>query len=334
MSGSAALPWHEAHWARLVAARRVERLPHAILLRGPSGLGKEAFAHRLAAGLVCTAPQPDGDACGECAACRQRQAGSHPDLHRLEPEAPGRPIKIDAVRGLTAKSVLAAQPAGFRVFVINPADAMNRPAANALLKTLEEPTPRTILVLVSAHPDRLPGTIRSRCQALTFRAPGPDSARAWLQDQLPEEPSDRLDALLGMAGGAPLRALVAREEDWDAEGRRLVEELAILKQRQINPLQLVEKWEERPLTSITAGLKRLFSDLVRSAAGLSETPIYHAALRTELQSLTEGIDWRDLYRFVDLLSDAERAASHNANAQMTLENLVNCWLELTRPGGR
>lgn len=334
MNDPVRLPWQEEHWARLVTSRHDARLPHAMLIRGPTGLGKAAFAQRLAAALVCATPNVEGDACGECAQCHQRRAGSHPDLHVLEPEAPGRPIKIDAVRGLTARSALAAQPAGFRVFIICPADAMNRAAANALLKTLEEPTPRTVLLLVSAHPDRLPGTIRSRCQSLTFRLPSASIGQDWLQQQLPGDSSERLEALLAMAGGAPLRALQAREEDWDAEGARLLDELVVLKQRKINPLQLVEKWEERSLTNITTGLKRLLSDLVRCATGLHESPLYHGSMRTELQSLSEGIDLQQIFRFVDLLWDAERSMSNNANPQMTLENLVNCWLKITRPGGR
>ena len=105
---------------------------------------------------------------------------------------------VDNIRDLIANANYRPARARFKIYIIDEVHMLSTGAFNALLKTLEEPTPRTILVLVSAHPDRLPGTIRSRCQALTFRAPGPDSARAWLQDQLPEEPSDRLDALLAV----------------------------------------------------------------------------------------------------------------------------------------
>lgn len=334
MSEPERLPWHAEHWLRVAAARSVDRMPHAMLLRGIEGLGKTLFAQRLAASLLCPTPQADGDACGECRGCRQRAAASHPDLVWLAPEAPGRQIKIDAVRELTAKSVLTAQPGGYRVCVIEPAEAMNRAAANALLKTLEEPTARTVLVLVSSHPDRLPGTIRSRCRALTFRVPPTAEAVDWLQERLADRQPDELTALLGLAGGAPLRAQRAADEDWIGEGRRLTDDLTGLRRRESNPVQLLEKWEDQPLTALTAGLKRLVNDLVTLATGLSDASIHHPALRAELQSLAEGIDLQGLYRFADLLVDADRSAANNANTQMTLEHLVNCWLQITRPGGR
>ena len=231
-------PWQIGHWQRIVSSRAAGRLPHAILLCGPAGLGKAHFARRLAEALVCTQPHGDGDACGSCGSCRLSRAGSHPDLHWVAPEEPGKMIKIDAVRELTAKSVLSAQAGGYRVFVLDPAEAMNRSAANALLKTLEEPASRSVLILVSSHPDRLPATIRSRCQALKFMIPSAEQVRGWLGSRL--EDGD-LERLLAVSGGAPLRALQAREEGWIEEGQRLIGELHALKTRRSNPLQIVEE---------------------------------------------------------------------------------------------
>jgi DNA polymerase-3 subunit delta' len=327
----APLPWHTAQWSRLAAARDADRLPHALLLRGIQGLGKGLFARRLAASLLCTAPTASSAACGECAACRLVAAGSHPDLHRLAPEEPGRAIKIDAVRELVSKSVLSAQPDCHRVFIIEPAEAMNRAAANALLKTLEEPVTRTAMVLVSSNPDRLPGTVRSRCQQVTFGVPPADDAIAWLAPRV-EAGSPR--ALLQIAGGAPLRALTAAAEDWLGQDAGLAGELAALRQRERNPLQVVEKWEEQPLANVISGLKRLTADLVRLQSGAAHVDLCHAESRAELQALCEGLDLRGLILFADDLNDADRAMSNNANAQMTLEHLVNRWLQLTRRGGR
>jgi DNA polymerase-3 subunit delta' len=328
---TAQLPWHKEHWSRLAQLRRQERLPHALLLRGPAGLGKSLLAERLARAWVCPRPLDDGRGCGDCPSCHQAEAGTHPDVLHIAPEEPGRPIKIDAVRRLVQKSNLSAQPGAYRVCVIDPADALNRAAANAMLKTLEEPAPRTILVLVSARPDRLPATIRSRCQVLAFRLPDPSTARAWLAEQ---DVSADLETSLRLAAGAPLRALEAAEQDWSGEAKRLAEELAALKARGINPMQVVENWEKRSLNAVTAGLKRLFADLVKAAFGVSDHALYHPNMRAELCELVQGVEPRGLFGFADSLTDCERSATNNANIQMTLEHLVNEWLQLTRPGGR
>ena len=323
--------WHSEQWRRIAAARMAGRLPHALLLAGAGGLGKAAFATRLSDSLVCTRPDGEGDACGVCAPCRLTRAGSHPDQKLVVPGEPGKMIKIDAIRDLTASSVLSAQEGGYRVFVIDPAEAMNRASANALLKTLEEPVSRTVLILVSSHPDRLAATIRSRCQVVKFAVPPIEEVRAWLAERA--DPAS-FEELLAISGGAPLRALQAQEEGWIEESRRLSGELATLKQRKANPLSIVEEWEKRPLTLLSESLKRCLSDLIKLASGLWDTTIYHPGLRGELQSLSEGIDLQLLYGFNDDLVRLDRESSHNLNVQMKLEYIANRWLQITRPGGR
>ena len=330
MSESDTYPWHAEQWNRIMVAHGALRLPHAFLLTGSPGLGKGDFAARLAHALVCVQPNQQGDACGACGACRLVLAGTHPDLHFIRPEEPGKIIKVDAIRALTAKSVLAAQDKGYRVFVIDPADMMNRAAANALLKTLEEPAARSILVLVSSHPDRLPATIRSRCQTVRFPVPPARLVRDWLSQAAAEE---ELDQLLALSGGAPLRALQAREQGWLGEGRDLCRELSALKRRKTNPLEIVEEWEKRPLTSVLDGLKRCLTDLIRLANGLPGSVLYHPALSEDLQSLGQGIDLKSLYGFNDQLLIADRELSHNLNGPMLFEHIVSRWLQITRRGG-
>ena len=331
MNGGITYPWHQGPWQRVSRAHASGRLPHAILLAGPSGLGKSAFARRLAYGLVCPAPGESADACGRCSACRQARAGSHPDLQIVMPEEAGKRIRIDAIRGLTEKSVLSVRDTGHRVFIIEPADSMNRSAANALLKTLEEPSSRTLLILVTSHPDRLAATIRSRCQMLNFRIPEPTEVRSWLTDQTGA--SENLEELLAISGGAPLRALLAQEQDWLGQGRRMIEELLQLKDRKVNPITIVEEWEKRPLPLLSDSLKRCLSDLVKLASGLRDVVIYHPGARADLQCLSEGIDLRGLHGYNDELLGMERNSSNNLNVQMQLEYMVNRWLQITRPGG-
>lgn len=325
------LPWHDRPWRRLMQARADDRLPHAILLAGPEGVGKSAFARRLALALICPTPLDSGDACGRCAACHHAEAGSYPDQHWIQPSEPGKAIKIDAIRALANKSTLTVQQGGHRVAVIDPADAMNPAAANALLKTLEEPMGRSLLALVSSRPDQLPATIRSRCQTLRFPVPPAALAHDWLAGQTD---GAGLDELLAISDGAPLRALDAQAQGWTAADRNLIDELARLRRRADNPLQIVENWRERPINHLIEGLKRCLADLIRLGSGAGGGRFYHPGERAELQTLGHDLELRRLCDLYDELVQLQRELIHNLNSQMMLEHLANRWLQITRPGGR
>src|SRR5690606_14968084 len=171
------LPWHAEAWTRLQAQIRRQALPHALLISGLPGLGKRRLAEQLAAALLCEAGRNELQACGRCRACRPLVQGAHPDLFVVTPEEEGRQVRVDQVRGLIDQLALKSQYGGYRVGLIDPADRMNAAAANALLKTLEEPPPGVVLLLVAARPSLLPATIRSRCQQLTLSPPPAEQAR-------------------------------------------------------------------------------------------------------------------------------------------------------------
>lgn len=204
--------WCAEPW-RLLAARAAQgALPHALLLAGPAGLGKRAVAEAFVRACLCEAPR-DGRACGTCRACRLLAAGTHPDRMRVTLEENPRThvlrreILVDQIRALSARLALASQLGGWQVALIDPADAMNAAAQNALLKTLEEPGPSSLIVLIADQPWRLVATIRSRCQRVDFALPAADVARRWLDAQGVEN----APALLAAAGGNPglARALAA-----------------------------------------------------------------------------------------------------------------------------
>ncbi len=218
----ALLPW-QGSAARAVLAQR-SSWPHALLLHGPRGIGKHALALNLAQALLCESPAPDNLACGECPSCRYAIAGQHPDLMRLEllmidPDEGAlkavETIGIDRVRALTDFVQLTSHRQRAKVAVIAPAERMNAAAANALLKTLEEPPPGTYLILVSDQPGRMPATVRSRCRRLAAPLPAPAAARAWLAAQRVAAP----DLALAQAAGAPLDALAHADPAVQAERR-------------------------------------------------------------------------------------------------------------------
>lgn len=189
-------PWQRDVFDQAVRGHREGKLAHALLLVGPAHMGKRDVAEALAKRLLCASPGPDELACGHCRSCRLFPSQSiglatsqaHPDLQRigLEPNEKGDKLRtevtVDQVRRLSQWFSLTPQFGGAQIAIVDPADLMNQSAANALLKTLEEPAPNRYLLLVTSRPGRLPATIRSRCQRLEFRLPAPAQARAWLAD--------------------------------------------------------------------------------------------------------------------------------------------------------
>ena len=191
------LPWHEGARSRLETAVAGERLPHALLLHGPEGVGKERFAAVLAGALFCSRRGATLIPCGECADCALSRAASHPDLHWLRIPEDKKSIGVDAVREACEQLGMTSMRSGYRVAIVSPAHSMTINAQNALLKTLEEPSPRTLLVLVTSRPSRLLATLRSRCQRVEIPRPGAVPATQWLGAELGAVPaSGLLDDLL------------------------------------------------------------------------------------------------------------------------------------------
>lgn len=195
--------------------KRLARLPHALLVHGPRGVGKLALAERLAQLLLCEAADTGRRPCGACDACRWFAAGNHPDYRRVEPEIywkeppeekdrkPSRVIKIEQVRELADFLYLKSHRPGLRVALLQPMDDIQLSAVSALLKSLEEPPPGAVFILVAHRPALLPATIRSRCVALAVPVPPREAALKWLAG----EGVKGADRWLAYAGGAPLDAL-------------------------------------------------------------------------------------------------------------------------------
>lgn len=197
-------PWLQAAWNEFGDRLRGERLAHALLIRGPQGTAKGELAAAVVARLLCS--NEGEEACGECRSCTLHRSGAHPDHFSLAPEEGKHQITIDKVRELIGQLSLTASFSPRKVALISPAEAMNASAANALLKSLEEPPGATVMVLVSHDTARLPVTIRSRCQNLTVSTPATEQATSWLQQQHGLS-ADEAIAALEAAGGSPLRAL-------------------------------------------------------------------------------------------------------------------------------
>lgn len=224
-------PWLTEYWQTWLAAFGEGRLAHAWLISGPSGLGKLALAQAMARTLLCQQPGADG-ACGFCHACELIAHGNHPDL-QLVGQSDEKSIGVDAIRAVIAQLNGSAQLAGGKVVILARAEAMTEAAANALLKTLEEPAGRSMLVLLSDHPNRLLPTILSRCQKMAIRIPEPQSLLGWLHQQ--EEGRQASVLHLRLNQYAPLQTLAYLRNGLEAKRHAL---LAALLQALIQPSRL------------------------------------------------------------------------------------------------
>ncbi|RZA35678.1 MAG: DNA polymerase III subunit delta' [Lysobacteraceae bacterium] len=329
-------PWQHAAWTQLQQMR--ERLPHAILFHGPRGIGKADFMESVAQALLCENVRPDGHACGACASCGWFLQNNHPDYRRVRPEAleddpvgeaeegaeasgkakstkaPSKEIKIEQIRALGDFMNISTHRQGLRVVVLYPAEALNMPASNALLKTLEEPPPGTVFLLASNSLDRLLPTILSRCRKFALPMPGHDEALAWLKAQGVAD----ADSWLLEQGGAPLAALQEAEsgsrEDMDA----LLHFLA-------NPavdgaLRAAEKLSKASLPALVAWQQRWLYDVLSNK--LSGRIRYYPRYRKELTALAGRVHTASLNRAIKAANERRAVADHPLSAKLFVEDML------------
>lgn len=221
------MPWLNEPLTRLQQAKEQQRLPHAMLLTGREGIGKNVLAHELMQWLHCLHPQKS-TACEHCEHCQLLSAGSFPDHALLEPEEAGKNIRVDQIRELVEFCHHTAQQGGYRTVLITPADAMNASAQNALLKTLEEPGERTFLLLLTHQINQMLPTIISRCQQIQVSTPAIEQSITWLVAAGVAEQDAK--GLLMAAGGAPLKAQQLINSNWFTERGEILLSIATLPQ--------------------------------------------------------------------------------------------------------
>ncbi|MCC5856816.1 MAG: DNA polymerase III subunit delta' [Ectothiorhodospiraceae bacterium] len=317
---STAFPWHDAAWRRLQQQQRGGRLPHALLISGAPGLGKQALAERLAAQLLCRQPDEAG-ACGRCPACHLIAAGSHPDIRHITREDDSRVIRIDSVRQLTEFMAMKSQYGGYRLGLIHPADVMNTNAANSLLKTLEEPPPGAMLVLISDRPSRIPATVRSRCQQIPVPVPERVEAVAWLEQTAPEL-ARRAVAMLPLAGGAPLQALKQAEAGIDQRLQDLGAQLDALATGRSQPADVAAAWPKDELPLLLDLLPHLIHQLIRQQSGAQAEGIVPQA--------ASGLRASALHEYLATVYNYRALAERSLNAELVAEDLFIRWHRICR----
>jgi DNA polymerase III subunit delta' len=336
-----AIALHAETWASLQSQR--DKLPHALLLVGQRGLGKFALAQAFAKSLLCEQPLNDGHFCGECFACNWFDQENHPDFRLLQPQAmveeaeadegrkkASQQITIDQVRALDDFFNVGTHRAGLKIIVVNPADAMNRNTANALLKVLEEPAPGTLFLMVSNEPLRLLPTIRSRCQLIPVGIPPTAVAEAALAADGITQPARWL-ALAGGSPGLAIELAAAEEGGWlDILTRRLTAK------GELDPIALAADLErvireskgKLALKSVVEAMQKWLVDLTLASNGL---PIrYFLLQQATISGLADMIPPARLVRAYRLLLTLRREAEQPLNARLFLEGLFMDYRSLLR----
>jgi DNA polymerase III subunit delta' len=320
-------PWQNEQWQRLMEMQQQDRLPHAILLCGPEGIGLKQFAQTAAMQLLCLSKEPETNhACGKCQSCLLFNAGNHPDLSLIEPEESGKQVKIAQVRELIEYVALKSFLGKQKIVIIEPADAMNRATANALLKTLEEPPSQSMLFLLSHIPSKLPITIRSRCQRIDFKPAYKQMDIDWLKDKLVDSKLSA-EALLRLSGGGPLKALSLIEEEQLEFRLTLLKDLKLMSEKNCDPIQIAANWQTLGLENILNWLMKIILDLVRLKLLSDRANLINLDLKEDLQDLVNSLDLVALVRNYDfvLLKYQQSTGPMNYNPLSILEEIVLHW---------
>ncbi len=303
------------YFKRLVRNRR---LGHAFLFTGPEGVGKRATALALAQDLNCTEPE-EGEACGECPACRKITQGIHPDVRIIEPE--GQFLKIGQIREqLQRDAILKPMEGSTKLYILDSAETLTLEAANSLLKLLEEPPPAVILVLITTQPFALLETIRSRCQTVRFRPLEARVLSSWLKDRLACQ-ADQALALAMQSGGRPAEALRLADENTQALRNRVLETMRNLGPRDW-PEAAVQWGEHRAeLPEMLAILLSWFRDLTMLSSRASRELIMNSDRLTELEAALPGESPESLGEKCRTVLKAIQQMKRNINTQLLLEVL-------------
>jgi DNA polymerase-3 subunit delta' len=315
------LPWHEDVAAQLRKAWAADRLSHALLLQGAEGLGKQVFAAWLACAVLCDkSAGSELNCCGECAGCKLFAAGSHPDLLWVAPEEDKQQISIDQVRAATERLTKTSYRQGYKVAIVTPAHLMTPNAANSVLKTLEEPAPRSLLVLITSQASMLLPTVRSRCQKVTIARPSREEAIAWLRDKSGHAVES---ALLEFAGGAPLRALAYADGRFDALNEHMQKSLGALLAGQADVTQVAAEWEKDALIDRLTWLDLWLSSLARGALAGNADLVTFPGRSMHLPSASRPLNISGVYSMVDR---ARALKSQLARTALQRELAVESWL--------
>ena len=314
------LPWLADSQGRLRNSLGAQRLPHSLLLLAAAGLGAEQLAYWITALVLCESPA--ARPCGACASCQLLRADSHPDAYLVRLEEDAQQIKVDQVRGLIESLALKSYRGGYKVGIIESAELLNANGANAFLKTLEEPTADTVLIMIARPNHRLPATVASRCFRLTLKPPPAAAAIAWLEARTGADSKapKNWHAALGLAGGAPLLALELDGLGLAAIEAEMREDIESLEAGTVDVTLLAERWVKSNPGLRIIWLENWITRRVHADLGSFNSPQTAEPVRLPGALLKAKI--RALFALLDAAREFRRLATTSMNQQLALEALL------------
>ena len=309
-------PWQKTTWDTLTT--RFPNIGHGLLFYGKQGCGKHAFAKHFLAWVLCLNKQPHG-ACGECSSCQWLKSDTHPNYVHIttdeENKKQNAKIKIEKIRDLLPFVQQTGE--GWRVILIEPAEALNLASSNALLKTLEEPGERVVLILLADHYLKLPATIRSRLQHFALDRISYEQATSYLDEHLSELAEVQPDLLLGLSNDMPLQAIEIAKSDWFAKRQIFLNDwLKIVAQKNM-PLFFSGKWQkELSFNDFIVLFEYVLGDLicVKLNQPQKNTDLY-------FDQLSPYYDLESLFNIYSEVQQAKKLVEQNVQSQLIIDQL-------------
>jgi DNA polymerase-3 subunit delta' len=322
-------PWQEEAWAQLRELPVLGRLPHALLFRGLPGIGKNTLAIAFIRSLICDKELvPLASAC--CHPCRMLNANTHPNVLTVAPEGKSQTIKIEQIRAAIDFVSQTSLSGIYRFVLINQADKMNINAANALLKTLEEPSSFAMLLLVADQLGRLPATIISRCQQVHCKTPDKSTALRWLKEKLSARSEKKIDHdyLLNISHGAPLQATNWADDKRLALRNDIVTALTGFEKN----IGICSEWSDADIKTVLELFLSVAIDILRIQLGADAMYLYHSDYMDPLQNMAAKLNKQAVVTYLERIKwyNQQLLAGMNLNKQLVLENLLIEWFGLTR----
>ncbi len=317
-------PWQQSTWDKYTNARSQNHLPHALLLSGDKGIGKLHLAKAMVKSLLCTSTNNQSisskntlkyQACNVCQSCKTYESGANPDYLHIELAEGKQQITIDQIRELSEFLTLTTSFSGYRVILLHPVERMNRNAANSLLKSLEEPSNKTILLLTTANLSQIIPTIKSRCQLLMLPMPNQEQSLAWLKKHKPDH-SNPLIAL-DIANGKPLKAIEI--DDGIIKNREdLSNDILSILEKKKSITEVAKHWEKFDLSTMLDWQIRWLQSYIKNLESPSKTH----------ESIKEKLSIKHQWSLHQALMDQKQLVHTSVNPLIFIENMLISWIQI------